>query len=240
MRRDTNPGPHTRAPEANVSTARPRPRFLAAVLALAGIAQLSACESGSDYNPMLLTPDALAATAPDVFQARFETSKGDFVIEVHRDWSPNGADRFYNLVSNGYYDDVRFFRVIDGFMAQFGIHGDSAVASAWREQRIDDDEVLQSNARGFISYAMGGPNTRTTQVFINFVDNSRLDGMGFSPFGQVAEGMEVVDALYSGYGEGAPGGDGPMQGLIQYRGNAYLNDDFPELDYVVRATIVSE
>ena len=217
-----------------------RPRFLAAVLALAGAAYLSACESGPDYNPMLLTPDALTATAPDLFQARFETSKGNFVIEVHRDWSPNGADRFYNLVSNGYYDDVRFFRVIDGFMAQFGIHGDSAVASAWREQRIPDDQVLQSNARGFISYAMGGPNTRTTQVFINFVDNSRLDGMGFSPFGQIVEGMEVVDALYSGYGEGAPNGNGPMQGLIQYRGNTYLNDEFPRLDHVVRATIVSD
>jgi len=153
---------------------------------------------------MLLTPDALTATAPDVFQARFETSKGDFVIEVHRDWSPNGADRFYNLVANGFYDDVRFFRVIDGFMAQFGIHGDSAVAAVWREARIPDDEVLQSNTRGFISYAMGGPNTRTTQVFINFGDNSRLDEMGFPPFGQVVEGMEVVDEIYSGYGEGAP------------------------------------
>ena len=223
-----------------MTTARPKTRFFAVALALAGAAQLSACESGPAYNPMLLTPDALTATAPDVFQAHFETSKGDFVIEVHRDWSPNGADRFYNLVSNGFYDDVRFFRVIDGFMAQFGIHGDSAVAAAWREARIPDDAVVQSNTRGFISYAMGGPNTRTTQVFINFVDNSRLDGMGFPPFGQVVEGMDVVDQIYSGYGEGAPGGSGPMQGLIQFRGNAYLNDEFPRLDYVVRATIVTE
>ena len=220
--------------------ARTRSRFLAAVLALAGAAHASACEPGPDYNPMLLTPDALTATAPNVFQARFETSKGTFVIEGHRDWSPHGADRFYNLVSNGYYDDVRFFRVIDGFMAQFGIHGDSTVAAAWREARIPDDEVLQSNTRGFVSYAMGGPGTRTTQIFINFVDNSRLDGMGFSPFGQVVEGMEVVDQLYSGYGEGAPSGNGPNQGLIQYRGNAYLNDDFPRLDHVVSATIISE
>lgn len=218
--------------------ARTQRCFPAAALTLAAAAHLSACESGPAYNPMLLTPDALTATAPDVFQARFETSKGDFVIEVHRDWSPNGADRFYNLVANGFYDDVRFFRVIDGFMAQFGIHGDSAVAAVWREARIPDDEVLQSNTRGFISYAMGGPNTRTTQVFINFGDNSRLDEMGFPPFGQVVEGMEVVDEIYSGYGEGAPGGSGPMQGLIQYRGNAYLNDEFPRLDHVVRATIV--
>ncbi len=223
-----------------MTDARTQCRFLAAALTLVAAAHLSACESGPAYNPMLLTPDALTATAPDVFQARFETSKGDFVIEVHRDWSPNGADRFYNLVANGYYDDVRFFRVIDGFMAQFGIHGDSAVAAAWREARIPDDTVVESNTRGFISYAMGGPNTRTTQVFINFGDNSRLDEMGFPPFGQVVEGMEVVDQIYSGYGEGAPGGSGPMQGLIQYRGNAYLNDEFPRLDYVVRAAIISE
>ena len=221
-----------------MTNARTHRRFPAAALAFAAAACLSACDSGPDYNPMLLTPDALAATAPDVFQARFETSKGDFVIEVHRDWSPNGADRFYNLVSNGFYDDVRFFRVIDGFMAQFGIHGDSAVAAAWREARIPDDAVVQSNTRGFISYAMGGPGTRTTQVFINFVDNGRLDGMGFSPFGQVVEGMEVVDQINSEYGEGAPSGTGPMQAMIQYRGNAYLNDEFPRLDHVIRATIV--
>ena len=221
-----------------MTNTRTRRRFLSAALTVVAAAHLSACDSG--YNPMLLTPGALTATAPDGFQARFETSKGDFVIEVHRDWSPNGADRFYSLVSNGFYDDVRFFRVIDGFMAQFGIHGDSAVAAAWREARIPDDPVVQGNTRGFISYAMGGPNTRTTQVFINFGDNSRLDGMGFSPFGQVIEGMEVVDRIYSGYGEGAPNGNGPAQGLIQYRGNDYLNEDFPRLDYVVRATIVGQ
>lgn len=221
-----------------MTNTRTHRRFLSAAFALVAAVHLSACDFG--YNPMLLTPDALTATAPDVFQARFETSKGDFVIEVHRDWSPNGADRFYNLVSNGFYDDVRFFRVIQGFMAQFGIHGDSAVAAAWREARVPDDPVVQSNTRGFISYAMGGPNTRTTQVFINFVDNSRLDGMGFSPFGQVVEGMDIVDQIYSGYGEGAPNGNGPAQGLIQYRGNDYLNEDFPRLDYVVRATIVGQ
>ncbi len=209
-----------------------------ALLALAGTALLLACESGPAYNPMLLTPDQLTETAPDVFQARFETSKGDFVIEVHRDWSPIGADRFYNLVSNGYYDDVRFFRVIAGFIVQFGIHGDPEVSAIWREQRINDDPVVQSNTRGFVTYAMGGANTRTTQVFVNFGDNGRLDEMGFSPFGQVVEGMEVVDALYSDYGEGAPRGRGPSQATIQSQGNEYLTTSFPNLDFVRRATIV--
>ena len=212
---------------------------IAAVAALAS-AQLIACDAGGADYSMLLTPDSLTATAPDVFQARFETSKGDFVIEVHRDWSPNGADRFYNLVANGFYDDVRFFRVVAGFMAQFGIHGDPAVAAAWRGQPIPDDSVMQSNTRGFVTYAMGGPNTRTTQIYINYGDNSRLDEMGFSPFGEVVEGMEVVDAIHSGYGEAAPRGSGPAQGEIQSRGNEYLSADFPNLDFVRRATIVSE
>lgn len=209
-----------------------------AALALAAAVDLSAQE-GPGYNPVLLTPDSLTETAPDVFQARFETSKGDFVIEVRRAWSPNGADRFYNLVGNGYYDDVRFFRVIEGFMVQFGIHGDTAVSAAWRGRRITDDTVAQSNTRGFVSYAKGGPNSRTTQVFINFADNGGLDGMGFSPFGRVTEGMEVVDALYSEYGEGAPSGTGPDQARIQLEGNAYLEENFPELDFVRKATIVS-
>ena len=211
-----------------------------AALALVAAAHLSACKSGPGYNPMLLTPDSLTETAPDVFQARFETSNGDFIIEVTRNWSPNGADRFYNLVANGYFDNVRFFRVIDGFMAQFGIHGDSAVAAAWRERRIDDDLVAQSNTRGFVSYAMGGPSSRTTQIFINYGDNSRLDDMGFSPFGRVVEGMEVVDQLYSGYGEGAPSGPGPNQAMIQYQGNTYLTENFPNLDFVRRATVVAQ
>lgn len=190
-------------------------------------------------NPLLdPTSQAMNATAPDLFRAKFETSKGDFVIEVHRDWAPHGADHFYNLVGNGYYDGVRFFRVIDGFMAQFGIHGDPKAAAAWRGAQIPDDPVVQSNRRGYVSYAMAGPNTRTTQVFINFVDNSRLDDMGFSPFGAVVEGMEVVDQLYSGYGEGAPRGTGPAQARIQAEGNQYLEREFPELDSVERATIV--
>ena len=213
---------------------------IAAVAALAS-AQLIACDAGGADYSMLLTPDSLTATAPDVFQARFETSKGDFVIEVHREWSPNGADRFYNLVANGFYDDVRFFRVVAGFMAQFGIHGDPAVAAAWRGHAIPDDPVMQSNTRGFVTYAMGGPNTRTTQIYINYGDNSRLDETGFAPFGQVVEGMDVVDAIYSGYGDfPSLGGNGPNGPMIQSRGNEYLSADFPNLDFVRRATIVSE
>ena len=215
-----------------------RSSALAPALALALAVHLSACDSGPAYNPMLLTPDALTETAPEVFQARFETNKGDFVVEVHREWSPIGADRFYNLVANGYYDDVRFFRVIAGFMAQFGIHGHPEVSAAWREQRILDDPVLRSNTRGFVSYAMGGAHTRTTQIFINFGDNSRLDDMGFSPFGQVIEGMEVVDQIHSGYGDTQPRGAGPHPPSIHERGNEYLDDGFPDLDYVTRATIV--
>src|SRR5881409_4433300 len=173
--------------------------------------------------------------APDSFRARFSTTKGDFVIAVHRAWAPHGTDRFYNLVRSGFYDGVRFFRVIPGFMAQFGIHGDPQVAAAWRDATIPDDPVRQHNTRGAVSFATAGPGTRTTQLFINYGDNSRLDGMGFSPFGRVVEGMDVVDRLYGGYGEGAPRGRGPDQSTIQAQGNAYLERAFPELDYVKRA-----
>jgi peptidyl-prolyl cis-trans isomerase A (cyclophilin A) len=179
-------------------------------------------------------------TAPETFKAKFETSKGDFVVEVHRDWAPLGADRFFNLVSNGFYDDCQFFRVISGFMAQFGINGDPEISQAWQTQKIKDDPVKESNKRGYISYAMAGPDTRTTQLFINFGDNSPLDKQGFSPFGKVAEGMSVVDKLHSGYGEGAPRGMGPNQGLIQSSGNKYLKANFPELDYIKKASIVTE
>jgi len=186
----------------------------------------------------LTNPAALTAQAPAVYKVKFDTSKGPFVLEVHRDWAPHGADRFYNLVKNGFYNDGRFFRVISGFMVQFGIAGDPKVAAAWRDASIPDDPVKASNTRGMITFATRGPNTRTTQVFINFGDNARLDGMGFSPFGQVVSGMNVVDALYSGYGEGAPRGGGPEQGRIQSEGNAYLTQAFPKLDYIKSATIV--
>jgi peptidyl-prolyl cis-trans isomerase A (cyclophilin A) len=156
---------------------------------------------------------------------------------VNRDWAPNGADRFFNLVKHGFYNDVRFFRVISGFMVQFGINGDPNLSARWREARINDDPVRQSNKRGFITFATAGPNTRTTQVFINFGDNAGLDRQGFAPFGQVVSGMNVVDGLHAGYGEGAPRGQGPDQSRIQREGNAYLQKEFPNLDFVKKATI---
>lgn len=176
-------------------------------------------------------------TAPAEFTIRFSTSAGEIVVTVHRVWAPNGADRLYNLVNNGFYDGVRFFRVLDGFMAQLGINGDPRVSAVWRGARIPDDPVLESNTRGRLTYATGGPNTRTTQLFINYGDNSSLDQRGFSPLGEVVEGMEVVDRLYSAYGEGPPSGTGPDQGRIQSEGNAYLEANFPELDYVIEARI---
>ena len=192
-------------------------------------------------NAALKNPGALKEMAPATYRVNFDTSAGAFVVEVHRDWAPNGADRFYNLVKNGYYDNVRFFRVIPGFMVQFGINGDPALNTVWQPARIPRDPVKQSNTRGYITYAMGGgpqgPDTRTTQVFINFGDNTGLDGQGFAPFGRVIKGMEIVDKIYSGYGEGAPSGKGPEQGRVQAEGNAYLTKDFPKLDYIKKATI---
>ena len=188
-------------------------------------------------NAALKNPVGLKDKAPETFKVDFDTSKGKFVVEVTRAWAPNGADRLYNLVKNGFFNDTRFFRVISGFMVQFGIHGDPAISAAWRMARIPDDPVKESNKRGYITFATAGPNTRTTQVFINFRDNAGLDGQGFSPFGRIISGMDVVDKLYSGYGEGAPGGRGPNQGQIQAEGNAYLTKSFPEMDYVKTATI---
>jgi peptidyl-prolyl cis-trans isomerase A (cyclophilin A) len=182
-------------------------------------------------------PANLTEKAPATFKVKFDTSKGAFVVEVNRDWAPNGADRFYNLVKNGFYDDVRFFRVISGFMVQFGISGNPKLSAPWREARIADDPVKQSNKRGTITYAMAGPNTRTSQVFINFADNANLDNSGFAPFGRIVSGMDVVDKLNAEYGEGAPRGRGPDQGRMQAEGNAYLNKDFGKLDYVKKATI---
>jgi len=186
----------------------------------------------------LANPGALTEQAPPAYKVKFDTSKGAFVIEVHRDWAPLGADRFYNLVKNGFFDNARFFRVISGFMVQFGINADPKISALWRGARINDDPVRQSNNRGMITFATAGPNTRTTQVFINYANNARLDAMGFAPFGQVVSGMNVVDALYSDYGEGAPAGAGPEQGRVQGEGNAYLMKDFPKLDYIKTATIV--
>jgi peptidyl-prolyl cis-trans isomerase A (cyclophilin A) len=213
-------------------------RYFVILLILGLIPAIQNCASGQG-QPSLMNPQSLNETAPDTFRASFETSAGDFVIEVRREWSPNGADRFYNLVKNGYYDDCRFFRVIDGFMVQFGINGDPAIQANWRTAGIADDPVRESNARGFVTFAMSGqPNSRTTQIFINFGNNANLDASGFAPFGRVVEGMDTVDDIYSEYGEGAPGGRGPEQQRIQMEGNTYLNASFPEMDYVTRARIV--
>jgi peptidyl-prolyl cis-trans isomerase A (cyclophilin A) len=183
-------------------------------------------------------PSKLKEKAPETFKTQFDTTKGKFTIEVTRALAPNGADRFYNLVRSGYFSDIAFFRVIPGFMCQFGIHGDPKVATAWRAASITDDPVKSSNTRGAITFATAGPNTRTTQLFINFGDNKNLDGMGFSSFGKVTEGMDVVDKINGEYGEGAPRGRGPDQGRVQQEGNAYLKKDFPKLDYIKSATIL--
>jgi peptidyl-prolyl cis-trans isomerase A (cyclophilin A) len=178
-----------------------------------------------------------SAAAEETFRVKFETSAGHFVVEVHPDWAPKGAARFKELVEAKYYDECRFFRVIEGFMAQFGMNGDPEVNAKWDAKEIQDDPVKQSNTRGRMTFATSGPNTRTTQLFINFGNNKGLDSQGFSPFAEVVEGMEVVDKLYNGYGEGAPQGNGPSQGRIAREGNKYLNDKFPKLDYIKTARI---
>lgn len=196
----------------------------------------------SPSNP-LIDPSAetMRKQAPAVFTAKFETSKGDIVIEVHRDWAPQGADRFYNLVRNGYFNGCRFFRVISNFMAQVGIHGDPAVTKAWLSANILDDPVKRSNTRGYVTYAQSAaPNSRTIQIFINYKDNSFLDQQRFAPFGQVVQGMEVVDALYAAYGEGPPRGSGPDQMKVMTQGNAYLAESFPKLDYINTCSILRE
>lgn len=175
--------------------------------------------------------------APEHYDIVFETTKGPFRARVHRDWSPNGADRLRELVEDGFFDGVAFFRVLDGFVAQFGISGDPATGARWRDRPIEDDPVKASNAKGTISFAMAGPGTRTTQLFVNLADNTRLDDMDFSPVAEVVEGIDVVESLYGGYGEGAPRGNGPNQAELHQRGNEYLGESFPQLDYVTKAVI---
>ncbi|MBZ5514538.1 MAG: peptidylprolyl isomerase [Acidobacteriia bacterium] len=179
----------------------------------------------------LLNPALLKEQAPDAYRARFTTTKGDFVVEVKRAWAPRGADRFYNLVKNGFYDNAGIFRVLPGFVAQFGISPRPEVARIWSQATIPDDPVKQSNLRGFLTFATAGPNTRTTQVFINLANNPRLDAMGFAPFAKVVEGMDVVERLYSGYGEG------PDQGRLTNEGKAYLDKNFPRLD-IIKSSVI--
>lgn len=211
-------------------------------IAHANMQQDEAGEATEEKNP-LLDPKGKAMTekSPDTYKVKFETTKGDVVIQVTRAWSPNGADRFYNLVKHGYYDDIAFFRVVEGFMAQFGISGDPALSARWSNAGMPDDPVKQSNKRGYITYAKtGAPNSRSTQLFINYGDNSFLDSQGFSPFGQVVEGMEVVDSFYNGYGDMPPRGKCPDQGTMIQRGNKYLKESFDKLDYLKKASIVED
>jgi len=196
---------------------------------------------GADAPPPLLDPTDPYWTepAPEDFQVRFETTAGVFVLRVVRAWSPNGADRFYNFARSGYLDGQRFTRVVPDFICQWGIHGTAEVAQAWRNAAFTDDPVVESNTRGRIAFAMTGPDTRTTQFYISLADNSRLDEQGFSPFGEVIDGMDVVDRIYSGYGEDAGGGvrRGNQDPLFA-GGNAYIDQQYPELDHVVDATII--
>jgi peptidyl-prolyl cis-trans isomerase A (cyclophilin A) len=193
------------------------------------------------HAPEELDPALATAQAPEVFLASFTTSKGDFVVEVHRSWAPNGADRFYNLVKLGFYDDTRFFRAVPDFMVQFGLPGDPSVAATWGHKPFPDDPVVESNLRGFVAFARTGrPNSSSTQVFICYENHPSLDASGFTPFGKVVRGMEVVDDLYKGYGEGAPSGTGPDQHRIEKEGNAYLDREFPKLDRILSARLVPQ
>jgi len=184
--------------------------------------------------PDLLKPNTLRARAPEMYKVKFTTTKGDVLIQVNRGWAPLGADRFFNLVRGGFYTDAAFFRVLPRFVAQFGIPARPDVGAVWQNAKIIDDRVSQSNKRGTLTFATAGPNTRTTQIFINYSDNAALDGQGFAPFGQVIEGMELVDKFFSGYGES------PDQGQITRRGKAYLDGNFPNLDRILKAEIVRE
>jgi peptidyl-prolyl cis-trans isomerase A (cyclophilin A) len=196
-----------------------------AVALVAGAAALAA------QADKLKNPAALKEQAPATYKADFDTSAGKFVITVHRSWAPKGADRFYNLVKNGFFDDTRFFRVVPNFMVQFGLNGDPAIQSNWANANITDDPVTQSNKKGYVTFATRGKDTRTTQVFVNFKDNGFLDSQGFAPFGEVTSGMDVVEKISAEYGEK------PNQGSIQSQGNTYLKAQFPKLDYVKKATI---
>jgi len=188
----------------------------------------------------LKNPSALTERAPAVFRVKFDTTKGPFVVEVHRGLAPHGADRFYNLVKHGFYDDCRFFRVIDGLVAQTGMNGDPAIQSAWSSAIIPDDPRKESNKRGTLTFASAGPNSRSTQFFINLSENTKLfDRQALAPFGSVLSGLDVVESLYSGYGEGAPRGFGPEQSRITVEGNGYLKKTYPKLDYVKSATLVN-
>lgn len=234
----------TSEPSLNPLTMHPCKRSSALLALLALPLTVVACKdetpppqpsAAAGTNPLPSGPDA---ASPESFRARFETTRGDFTVEVTRAWAPRGADRFHRLVTEGYFRDIAFFRVLPGFMAQFGLSGDPALNARMDSLRIPDDPATQSNTRGTLTFATAGPNTRSNQLFINYGNNANLDAMGFAPLGKVVDGMDVVDALYGGYGEGAPRGRGPSQDSIAQKGNAYLQRAFPELDYIRSAAIV--
>ncbi len=217
-----------------------------AAASTSGAQEANKAKSANDQKPQveepapdpLENPRLASETAPAEFRVQFDTTKGKIVIEVKRAWSPNGADRFYNLVRIGFYEDIAVFRVIENFMAQFGIHGTPAINRVWQRATIKDDPVIESNVRGTLSFAKTGrPHSRTSQIFVNFTDNTNLDGMGFSPFARVVEGMDVVDSIYK-VGEGGPRGPGPSQRRIQSQGNLYLKENFPKLDYIRGAKVL--
>jgi peptidyl-prolyl cis-trans isomerase A (cyclophilin A) len=205
--------------------------LLGSALAVAVSVSLSPVSAATPEK--LKDPSKLAEKAPATFKAKFDTTEGEFVIEVHREWAPHGADRFYNLVKSGYYDGVKFFRVVPGFVVQFGIHGDPAIAMKWLKSTVPDDKVVESNKKGYVTFAKGGPDSRSVQVFINFRDNVNLDAQGFPPFGKVISGMDVVEKLYDGYGDNLRN----LQGRIADEGNAFLEKNYPELDGIKKATI---
>lgn len=209
------------------------------VLSMIFVAPLAADEGKAPAS--IVSPDKATETAPEAFRVKFETTSGDFVIEAHREWAPNGVDRFYNLVKIGYYTDCAFFRVLQTprpFMAQAGMHGDPEVSKVWRMSTITDDPVVKSNTRGRVTFAKSNrPNSRSTQFFVNYANNSYLDQHGFAAFGEVVEGMTTVMNLYGGYGEGAPQGNGPNQQRLALEGNEYLKAEFGKLDYIVSAEI---
>jgi len=191
------------------------------------------------YDRALLHPSFLKDKAPDQYKVKFTTTRGDFTITVNRAWAPIGADRFYTLVKHHFYDNASFFRVLPGFVVQFGISSYPPVSAAWKSADIKDDPVAQSNLRGYLVFATAGANTRTTQVFVNLVDNKRLDSMGFAAFGQVTEGMNVVEMMYEGYGEGAPQGAGPDQDQMEKQGKPYLDKGWPKLDSIKTTTLLT-
>ena len=228
---------------AGPAVAGPRARGTRSLgLCLLGLFACTATEPSRDTRAILLDPEHAGwrAEAPDTFDVALETSRGDFTIRVVRAWAPTGADRFYNLVRHRYYDDARFHRTVPGFITQWGVAGDPRVTAVWYDRGMEDDPVVASNVRGSVAFAFTEPGTRSTQVYINMVDNTRLDAQGFAPFGTVVSGMEaVVDSLYSGYGEASGGGvRAGNQGALVEEGNAYLDREFPELDRLRSARIV--